>query len=144
MIPSTEVLHLTFTVEMTRLSKHQSMSTTVLFRTTFIRTIKLNLLMKWLPGTNLSRVSICWHYVSLQPKLEVLVFLITYSLTLCLFYRKVLISIFSLPAIQDERRKHAFPVKFKCWGIFIQASLWRQIDLLILVFKWDQYSYNSI
>ena len=39
-----------------RLSKRQTLSTTtVLFRTTFIRTIKLNLLMKWLMGSNLSR-----------------------------------------------------------------------------------------
>ena len=37
-----------------RLSKRQSLSssTTELFRTTFNRTIKLNLLMKWLPGSN--------------------------------------------------------------------------------------------
>ena len=35
---------------------HQSLSTTtVLFRTTFTRTIKLNLLLKWLLGSNLSQ-----------------------------------------------------------------------------------------
>ena len=39
-----------------RLSKRQSLSTTtVLFRTTFTRTIILNLLMKWLPGSKLSK-----------------------------------------------------------------------------------------
>ena len=38
-----------------RLSKRQSLSTTVLFRTTFTRTIKLNLLLKWLLGSNLSQ-----------------------------------------------------------------------------------------
>ena len=39
-----------------RLSKRQSLwTTTVLFRTTFIRTIKLNLLLKWLLGSNLSQ-----------------------------------------------------------------------------------------
>ena len=39
-----------------RLSKRQSVSTTtVLFRTTFTRTIKLNLLLKWLLGSNLSQ-----------------------------------------------------------------------------------------
>ena len=32
--------------------KRQSLSTTVLFRTTYTRTIKLNLLMKWLLGSN--------------------------------------------------------------------------------------------
>ena len=41
-----------------RLSKRQSPSTTtVLFRTTFIRTIKLNLLLKWLLGSNLSQLN---------------------------------------------------------------------------------------
>ena len=40
-----------------RLSKRQSLSTTtVLFRTTFTRTIKLNLLLKWLLGSNLSQL----------------------------------------------------------------------------------------
>ena len=40
-----------------RLSKRQSLSiTTVLFRTTLTRTIKLNLLMKWLLGSNLSQI----------------------------------------------------------------------------------------
>ena len=40
-----------------RFSKRQSMSTTtVLFRTTFTRTIILNLLMKWLLGSNLSQL----------------------------------------------------------------------------------------
>ena len=40
-----------------RLSKRQSLSTTtVLFRTTFTRTIKLNLLSKWLLGSNLSQL----------------------------------------------------------------------------------------
>ena len=39
-----------------RLSKRQSLSaTTVLFRTTFTRTIKLSLLLKWLLGSNLSQ-----------------------------------------------------------------------------------------
>ena len=39
-----------------RLSKRQSLSTTtVLFRTTFTWTIKLNLLLKWLLGSNLSQ-----------------------------------------------------------------------------------------
>ena len=39
-----------------RLSKRQSLSTTkVLFRTFFTRTIKLNLLLKWLLGSNLSQ-----------------------------------------------------------------------------------------
>ena len=42
-----------------RLSKRQSLSTTtVLFRTTFTQTIKLNLLLRWLLGSNLS------HYCS--------------------------------------------------------------------------------
>ena len=42
-----------------RLSKHQSLSTTtVLFRTTFTRTIKLNLLLKWLLGSNLSQFNL--------------------------------------------------------------------------------------
>ena len=35
-----------------RLLKRQSLSTTVLFRTMFTRTIVLKLLMKWLPGSN--------------------------------------------------------------------------------------------
>ena len=40
-----------------RLSKRQSLSTTtVLFRTTFTRTIKLGLLLKWLLGSNLSQL----------------------------------------------------------------------------------------
>ena len=44
-----------------RLSKSQSMSTTtVLFRTTFTQTIKRNLLLKWLLGSNLSQW--CIHY----------------------------------------------------------------------------------
>ena len=39
-----------------RLSKRQSLSTTTVpFRTTFTRTIKLNLLLKWLLGWNLSQ-----------------------------------------------------------------------------------------
>ena len=39
-----------------RLSKRQSLSTTtVLFRTTFTRMTKLNLLLKWLLGSNLSQ-----------------------------------------------------------------------------------------
>ena len=44
-----------------RLSKHQSLSTTtVLFWTTFTRTLKLNLLLKWLLGSNLSqKYNIC-------------------------------------------------------------------------------------
>ena len=36
--------------------KRQSLSTAVLFRTTIIRTIMFNLLTKWLPGSNLSRL----------------------------------------------------------------------------------------
>ena len=44
-----------------RLSKRQSLSTTtVLFRTTFTRTINLNLLLKWLLGSNLSQ----WCFTS--------------------------------------------------------------------------------
>ena len=47
-----------------RLSKRQSVSTTtVLFRTTFTRTIKLNLL-KWLLGSNLSQFS--FKFLSLK------------------------------------------------------------------------------
>ena len=46
------------------LSKRQSLSTTtVLFRTTFIWTIKLNLLLKWHLGSNLSQTEywrVCW------------------------------------------------------------------------------------
>ena len=48
LIPSTDVIQLTLTLKMTshRLSKRQSLSTTtVLFRTTFTRTIILNLVM---------------------------------------------------------------------------------------------------
>ena len=37
------------------LSKRQSLSTTVLFRTTLTRTIKLKLLTKWLLGSNISQ-----------------------------------------------------------------------------------------
>ena len=45
-----------------RLSKRQSLSTTtVLFRTSFTRTIKLNLL-KWLLGSNLSQLYKCAVY----------------------------------------------------------------------------------
>ena len=46
-----------------RLSKRQSLSTTtVLFRTTFTRTNKLNPLLKWLLGSNLSQnVWCCWQ-----------------------------------------------------------------------------------
>ena len=40
-----------------RLLKRQSLSTTVLFRTTFTQMIKLNLLLKWLLGSNLSQHS---------------------------------------------------------------------------------------
>ena len=40
-----------------RLSKCQSLSTGVLFRTTFTRMIKLNLLMKWLLVSNLSQTN---------------------------------------------------------------------------------------
>ena len=44
-----------------RLSKRQSLSTTtLLFRTKFTRTIKLNLLLKWLLGSNLSQCLIHW------------------------------------------------------------------------------------
>ena len=50
-----------------RLSKRQSLSTTtVLFRTTFTRTIKLNQLLKWLLGTNLSQ-----KFLSLYESLAV-------------------------------------------------------------------------
>ena len=45
-----------------RLSKHQSQSTVVLFRTAFTRTIILNLLMKWLLGSNLSQYKINLGY----------------------------------------------------------------------------------
>ena len=46
-----------------RLSKRQSPSTTtVLFRTTFTRTIKINPLLKWLLGSNLSQnIGCCWQ-----------------------------------------------------------------------------------
>ena len=45
-----------------RLSKRQSLSrTTVLFRTTFTRTIKHNLLLKWLLGSNLSHLVNSWE-----------------------------------------------------------------------------------
>ena len=61
-IPSTDVIQPTLTLKMTtvhyRLSKRQSLSTTtatVLFRTTITWTIKLNLLLKWLLGSNLSQ-----------------------------------------------------------------------------------------
>ena len=47
-----------------RLSKRQSLSTTtVLFRTTFTRTIKLNLLLKWLLGSDLSQQLFWYIYV---------------------------------------------------------------------------------
>ena len=49
-----------------RLSKRQSVpTTTVLFRTTFTRTIKLNLLLKWLLDSNLSQdyYYYCYKYV---------------------------------------------------------------------------------
>ena len=45
-----------------RLSKRQSLSTTTaLFRTTFTWTIKLNLLLKWLLGSNLSHFYYCYY-----------------------------------------------------------------------------------
>ena len=45
-----------------RLSKRQSLpTTTVLFRTTFTQTIKLNLLLKWVLGSNLSQCSFCYN-----------------------------------------------------------------------------------
>ena len=54
-----------------RLSKRQSLSTTtVLFRTTFTWTIKLNLLLKWLLGTNLSQ-----KILSLYESLAISLFL---------------------------------------------------------------------
>ena len=53
-----------------RLSKRQSLSTTttILFRTTFTRTFKLSLLLKWLLGSNLSQFyQRCWgHPCSLR------------------------------------------------------------------------------
>ena len=57
-------IQLTLTLKMTtaRLSKRQSLSrTTVLFRTTFTRTIKHNLLLKWLLGSNLSHLVNSWE-----------------------------------------------------------------------------------
>ena len=74
-IPSTDVIHLTLTLKMTtatlskqqsvsamvllhRLSKRQSMSTTDLLRTKFTRMIMLNLLMKWLLGSNFPQFNI--------------------------------------------------------------------------------------
>ena len=63
-----------------RLSKRQSLSTTtVLFRTTFTRTIKLNLLLKWLLGSNLWQLDAtlldayvtCWNSISLHTLLHV-------------------------------------------------------------------------
>ena len=48
-----------------RLSKRQSLlTTTVLFRTTFARTIKLNLLLKWLLSSNLSQLYITVYIFS--------------------------------------------------------------------------------
>ena len=45
-----------------RLSKRQSLpTTTVLFRTTFTQTIELNLLLKWVLGSNLSQCSFCYN-----------------------------------------------------------------------------------
>ena len=74
-IPSTDVIHLTLTLKMTtaklskqqsvsaivllhRLSKCQSMSTTDLLRTKFTRMIMLNLLRKWLLGSNFPQFNI--------------------------------------------------------------------------------------
>ena len=51
-----------------RLSKRQSLSTTVLFRTTFTRTIILNVLMKWLLRSNLSQSKKNWQISALSPK----------------------------------------------------------------------------
>ena len=53
-----------------RLSKRQSLSTTtVLFRTMFTRRIKLNLLLKWLLGSNLSQSNTLSyaHFSSYHP-----------------------------------------------------------------------------
>ena len=48
------------------MSKHQSLSTTtVLFRTTFTWTIKLNVLLKWLLGSNLSQLKFFRGYYPL-------------------------------------------------------------------------------
>ena len=74
-IPSTDVIHLTLTLKMTtaklskqqsvsaivllhRLSKCQSMSTTDLLRTKLTRMIMLNLLRKWLLGSNFPQFNI--------------------------------------------------------------------------------------
>ena len=52
LMPSTNVIQLTLTLKMTTA---QSLSTKVLFRTTFTRTIMLHLFMKWLRGSNISQ-----------------------------------------------------------------------------------------
>ena len=73
-----------------RLSKRQSLSTTkVLFRTTFSRTIKLNLILKWLLGSNLSQFYkltpnnfSLFFYDNLEPMsdwFQTLVGLVTYN-----------------------------------------------------------------
>ena len=52
-------MYFSLTLRMTtvQVSKRESLSTTtVLFRTTFTRRIKLNLLLKWLLGSNLSQI----------------------------------------------------------------------------------------
>ena len=60
-IPSTDVIQLTLTLKMTTaqvLKTSVSVNlTTVLFRTTVTRTFNLNLLLKWLLGSNLSQVT---------------------------------------------------------------------------------------
>ena len=61
------------------LSKRQSLSTTtVLFRSTFTRTIKLNLLLKWLLGSNLSEQRISLNRSSLYrgPVPHILLYII--------------------------------------------------------------------
>ena len=56
-----------------RLSKCQSLSTmTVLFRTTFTQTIILNLLTKWLLGSNLSQEERCWLAMKVKLKFKLL------------------------------------------------------------------------
>ena len=58
LIPSTNVIQITLTRKMTTaqvVERSVTVNKTVLFRTKFNRKITLNLLMKWLLGSNLSR-----------------------------------------------------------------------------------------
>ena len=58
LIPSTNVIQITLTLKMTTahvVERSVTVNKTVLFRTKFNRKITLNLLMKWLLGSNLSR-----------------------------------------------------------------------------------------